>query len=250
MTPLSIQLYTLRDVIHDDFPTVLRRVAEIGYKGVEFAGLHGIPPAEIAGILADSGLQVSSSHTGLPTRETIAKLADTEKTLGNTRLVAGFGPDNFKTLDECRRSAEKFQTAAQLAVDEGLSFSMHNHWWEFQTVDGYEVYDYLLEAAPAMMLELDIYWVAYAGKSPAEVIASHKSRLPLLHIKDGSLEKDSAMTAVGGGKVDVKAAIAAADPDVLKWLIVELDHCDTDMWEAVQQSYSYLTENGLASGRK
>ncbi len=250
MTPLSIQLYTLRDVINADFPAVLRRVAEIGYKGVEFAGLHGIVPAEIAAILSETGLEVSSSHVGIPTRETIAKLADTEKTLGNTRLVAGFGPDQFKTLDECKRSAEKFQTAAQLAAEEGLTFAIHNHWWEFQTVDGHHVYDYVLESAPDALCELDIYWVAYAGASPAEVIAKHKSRLPLLHIKDGSLEKDTAMTAVGRGKVDIKAAIGAADPEVLKWLIVELDSCDTDMWEAVAQSYTYLTQNRLAAGNK
>jgi len=250
MTPLSIQLYTLRDVVNADFPAVLRRVAEIGYKGVEFAGLHGIAPAEIAAILSETGLEVSSSHVGIPTRETIAKLADTEKTLGNTRLVAGFGPDQFKTLDECKRSAEKFQTAAHLTAEEGLTFAIHNHWWEFQTVDGHNVYDYVLEAAPDALGELDIYWVAYAGASPVDVITRHKSRLPLLHIKDGSLEKDTAMTAVGHGKVDVKAAIGAADPEVLKWLIVELDSCDTDMWEAVTQSYTYLTENTLAGGNQ
>ena len=250
MAPLSLQLYTLRDQVNGDFPALLRRVAEIGYKGVEFAGLHGVSAAEVAKIVQDLGLAVSSSHTGLPTSETISKLADTEKTLGNTRLVAGFGPDNFKTLDECRRSADKFQLAAQLAGDEGLTFGMHNHWWEFETVDGHNVYDYLLDAAPAMFSELDIYWAAYAGQSPAEVIARHKSRLPLLHIKDGSLEKDSAMTAVGSGKVDVKAAVGATDPTVLQWLIVELDRCDTDMWEAVRQSYTYLTSNGLAEGRQ
>jgi len=250
MAPLSLQLYTLRDQINGDFPAVLRRVAEIGYKGVEFVGLHGVAPAEVAKIVQGLGLQVSSSHTGIPTRETIGKLADTEKALGNTRLVAGFGPDNFKTLDECRRSAEKFQTAAQLAGEEGLTFGMHNHWWEFEVIDGHNVYDYLLDAAPAMFSELDIYWAAYAGQSLAEVIAKHKSRLPLLHIKDGSLEKDSAMTAVGSGKVDVKGAIGAADPNALEWLIIELDHCDTDMWEAVRQSYAYLTGNGLAAGSK
>ena len=58
------------------------------------------------------------------------------------------------------------------------------------------------------------------------------------------------MTAVGSGKVDIKAAIAAADPNVLQWLIVELDRCDTDMWAAVSQSYTYLTQNNLAAGNK
>jgi len=231
-------------------PASSRRVAEIGYKGVEFAGLHGHSPQEIAGIVGDLGLQVSSSHVSLPTAETIRQIADTEKVLGNTRLVAGLGPDEFKTLDDCKRSAERFQTAGELVKAEGLTFGMHNHWWEFETCDGELVYDFVLESAPDIFSELDIYWAAYAGVSPATVVTQHSARLPLLHIKDGSLEKDSAMTAVGAGKVDIAGTVGAADPAILQWLIVELDRCDTDMWEAVRQSYVYLTEKGLASGNK
>ena len=249
-TPLSIQLYTLRDEVKGDFAAVLRQVAEIGYVGVEFAGLHGNSPTEIAGIVRDLGLQVSSSHVGLPTAETISQIADTENTLGNTRLVSGFGPNDFQTLDDCKRSAERFQTAAELAREQGMTFGMHNHNWEFETRDGQRAYDFVLEHAPDIFSELDIYWAAYAGQSPAEVVAQFRSRLPLLHIKDGSLEKDSAMMAVGSGKVDIAGTINAADPSVLKWLIVELDRCDTDMWEAVRQSYTYLTSQGLALGTK
>jgi hypothetical protein len=30
---------------------------------------------------------------------------------------------------------------------------------------------------------------------------------------------------------------------------VELDRCDTDMFEAVERSYDYLVGNGLSTGR-
>jgi hypothetical protein len=32
--------------------------------------------------------------------------------------------------------------------------------------------------------------------------------------------------------------------------VVELDNCKTDMFEAVEKSYNYLTKNGLAKGNK
>jgi sugar phosphate isomerase/epimerase len=35
---IALQLYTLRDETADDFPGTLRKVAELGYQGVEFAG--------------------------------------------------------------------------------------------------------------------------------------------------------------------------------------------------------------------
>ncbi|MEY4233701.1 MAG: hypothetical protein RL635_668, partial [Chloroflexota bacterium] len=43
------------------------------------------------------------------------------------------------------------------------------------------------------------------------------------------------------------SAIAAAAN--AEWWIVELDSCATDMLQAVQQSYTYLTTNGLAHGK-
>ena len=42
---------------------------------------------------------------------------------------------------------------------------------------------------------------------------------------------------------------AAAD-EAVEWVIVELDSCDTDMLQAVAESYRYLTTHGFARGRK
>lgn len=249
--PLSVQLYTLRDSAKQDFPAVLRTVAEIGYKGVEFAGLHGHSAKDIRKIVDDLGLQVSSSHIALPNADNINQLVETEQILGNTRLVAGLGPDDFKTVDDAKRSAEKFQAAAVLAKRHGMTFGIHNHWWEFGKLgDGELVYDIILKTAPDAFSELDVYWAAYAGVDVPGIVATNKSRLPLLHIKDGSLEKDTPHLAVGDGKLDMPAIIGAADPNVLEWLIVELDGCATDMTEAVRQSYKYLTSHGLAAGNK
>ena len=52
------------------------------------------------------------------------------------------------------------------------------------------------------------------------------------------------------GDVALKEIIAAADEKVTRWMVVELDRCDTDMFEAVEQSYKYLISNKLASGNK
>ena len=249
-TPLAVQLYTLRAEAAQDFPAVLRTVAEIGYLGVEFAGLHGHAAPEIKKLLDDLGLKTSSSHTALPTAENVQQLVETEQALGNTRLIAGFGPNDFGTLDDCKRAAERLQAAAELVKPHGMTFGMHNHWWEFHTVSDRLVYDVVLEAAPGIFSELDVYWAAFGGQDAATVVATHKARLPILHIKDGLLEKDGPMTAVGSGKLDMPAIIGAADPTVLEWLIVELDACATDMTEAVRQSYTYLTGQGLAVGAK
>jgi hypothetical protein len=55
---------------------------------------------------------------------------------------------------------------------------------------------------------------------------------------------------VGSGKNDIKGIIGAMDPDVTKWLVVEQDNSDTDMFECIEASYRYLIGNGLAEGNR
>jgi len=241
----------VREVAAKDFPGTLRTIADIGYKGVEYAGLHGHDPKEIAKLVSDLGMTVSSSHTGLPTPETVGKIAETEAALGNTRVISGFGPDDLKTEDAVKAAAAKFQQAADLLKPYGMTFGFHNHWWEFAKIGDKYVYDILMAEAPDIFSELDVYWCAFGKADPVQIIKKYSSRLPLLHIKDGMLEEGKHVhTAVGSGKLDMPAIIGAADPNVLKWLVVELDACETDMMEAVRQSYKYLTSSGLGEGNK
>ena len=241
----------MREVAAKDFPGTLRTIADIGYKGVEYAGLHGHDPKEIAKLVSDLGMTVSSSHTGLPTPETVGKIAETEAALGNTRVISGFGPDDLKTEDAVKAAAAKFQQAADLLKPYGMTFGFHNHWWEFAKIGDKYVYDILMAEAPDIFSELDVYWCAFGKADPVQIIKKYSSRLPLLHIKDGMLEEGKHVhTAVGSGKLDMPAIIGAADPNVLKWLVVELDACETDMMEAVRQSYKYLTSSGLGEGNK
>jgi sugar phosphate isomerase/epimerase len=249
--PISVQLYSVREIAAEDFPGTLKKIADIGFTGVEFAGLHGACPVEIKKIIDDLGMVASSAHVGMPTAESVNELVDTAKTLGYEYLVTGFGPPEFATADKVKESAAKFQAGAALLVGTGLTLGIHNHWWEFsQKVDGRYAYDLFLEEAPDVISELDVYWSTYGGADTPAVVTANKARIPLLHMKDGCLCVNHPHTAVGKGRVDFPAIVAAADPSVLKWCIVELDSCATDMLEAVADSYAYLTGAGLATGRK
>lgn len=254
MKPIGIQLYTLRKDVYPpgaDLPGVLRTVAEIGYKGVEFAGLHGNDPKEIKKLMDDLGLVCSSSHAGVPSEENVKQMADTEAALGNTRIIGGFGPNDFQTVDAVKTAAGKMQKAADLLKPYGMTFGFHNHWWEFEPMAAKYVYDILMAEAPDIFNELDTYWCAFGKSSPVMCVKAYTKRIPLLHIKDGMLEEGKHVhTAVGSGKMDFPAILDVADNDTLEWLIVELDACETDMLQAVKDSYKYLTSSGLGQGNK
>ena len=45
--PIALQLYSIRDTMETDFEGTLKKVKELGYDGVEFAGLYGKTAAEV-----------------------------------------------------------------------------------------------------------------------------------------------------------------------------------------------------------
>jgi sugar phosphate isomerase/epimerase len=251
MKPISIQLYSLRERAQQDYLSVLKDVAEMGYKGVEGAGLFDYTPREVRKMVEDLGMVVSSNHGPMPNKDNASEVIDLTLGLGTDLAVSGFGPDDFKDMDAIRRTADTTNAAVEAIAGSDVRLALHNHWWEFNEVDGRLAYDIFLEMCPDVLCEIDVYWASNFGavNVPAQV-AKFKSRIPLLHIKDGPLVQGEPHTAVGAGKMDIPAVVAAADESVLQWLVVELDECATDMTEAVRESCKYLTGEGLAEGSK
>ncbi len=248
--PLSVQLYSLREASESDFDGVLTRLAEIGYAGVEPFALFGMSPGAFRRRVEELGMRVSSSHYPWANRTEVARVCDVVGELGLTRAAGGFAPDDFRDLDAVRRTADTVNGLVEALGRAGIGLFLHNHWWEFTELDGVPAYHLFQELCPGVQFEIDTYWAANFGAcDPAAEVARVRDRTPLLHIKDGPLEKGRAHVAVGDGRMDIPATVGAADPDVLEWVIVELDACDTDMMTAVERSHAYLTGAGLARGR-
>lgn len=248
--PIALQLYTLREAMAEDFEGVVRKVADIGYVGVEPAGFPGTTPEAAGRLFRDLGLKVPSAHTPLPIKEKKQEVLDTMDALGSQRIVSGLGPDHFKTTDQIKASCDTFNEASAVAAEHGMTFGIHNHWWEFLQVEGRYVYQVMLEYLTSeVFFEVDTYWVKTAGADPAAVVRELGTRAPLLHLKDGPCTKEAPMTAVGEGMVDFHRIVEAGG-EITEWMIVELDRCATDMMEAVEKSYAYLIGEGLARGNK
>lgn len=250
-TPIALQLYSLREVHAEPFPALMKRVAGMGYAGVEPTfNLPGITLAEAASLFRDLGLEVPSAHVPLPIGEDRNRVLDFMAALDCQWLVSGKGPDSFETMSLIRQTCDLFNQAHAAAAEHGLVFGIHNHWWEFQKVEGRYVYHVMLEHLdPAIVFQVDTYWVQTAGLDPAQVVKELGSRAQLLHMKDGPAIRDKPQVAVGQGVLDVPAIVRASE-GAAEWLVVEMDHCATDMLEAVEASLRFLVGEGLARGRQ
>ena len=249
--PIALQLYTLRDQLSQDYEGTIRKIADMGYIGVETANMFGDSPASAAKLFGESGLTVTSAHSPLPLNDHKQEVIDMMGALGcNRAILAWHEPEEFRSLDGIKKLCDSLNEASAVAKAHGFQVGYHNHWFEYEPVDERMPTDVMLEYLnPDVFLEVDVYWVQTAGQNPVETVRRLGSRVPLLHIKDGPCQMEAPMTALGEGIVDIPNVVAAG-AGYTEWLVVELDQCATDMLEAVSKSYQYLVGKGLARGNQ
>ena len=248
--PIALQLYSLRAETARDFSGTLKKVAGLGYAGVETANFTGTTIPAAAELFKDLGLTVCAAHLPLPVGERQAEVLESMQALDCRELVCASQPrELFQTAEGVRKACAALNEASAVARAHGLRLHYHNHWFEFQVLDGRQAFDRLRDClAPEVYFEVDTYWAQTAGVDPAALLAKLGPRAPLLHIKDGPAVQGQPMTALGEGVMNIPGLLQASAGQA-EWLIVELDECATDMFEAVRRSYDFLVAKGLGHGK-
>ncbi len=249
--PIALQFYSVRDELAKDYEGVVKRIADMGFVGIEYWGAPGKSPEQAYQLFNGLGLKIPSAHMPMPLGDKKNEVLETMDAIGAYHLVSPWtDPQNYATEASIQAMAELFNQANEVAVENGLKFSIHNHDFEMAKVAGRPAYRHLMDTLdPEVLFQVDTYWAKVAGLDPAAVVAGLGERAPLLHIKDGpAVNREDHMTALGEGVMDIPAIVKAGGSHT-EWLIVELDRCATDMLEAVAKSYTYLTSQGLAQGR-
>src|SRR5689334_12992475 len=132
MTPIAVQLWSLREAAKKDFPGVLSALADIGYVGVQPAGMHALTTAEFRRITSDLGLQIAGAHGPSARRGNIAQVIEDAQALGIRDVWTGYGQDDFKDEECIRRTAAEVNECVEALGKHGLELFIHNHWWEFE----------------------------------------------------------------------------------------------------------------------
>src|SRR5689334_16085313 len=129
--PIAAQLYTLRSIMPQDVFGTLRAVAELGYDGVEFAGLHNTPATELRAELDNLGLKVCSAHVALNLFENeIERTIETYQILGCSLLVVPWIGENLRG-DLAGLGATLNRIAGPVRAA-GMRLAYHNHDFELR----------------------------------------------------------------------------------------------------------------------
>lgn len=273
MFPVAIQVYSVRDDAAADMMGTLKKIADMGYDGVEFAGFYDYGAEEIRAELDKLGLKAVSSHVPFATlRSDLEATAEYHKILGCKYIAVPYleekdrpGTENWqKTIDDILAIGKYLHS-------QGIQLLYHNHDFEFVKIDGKYALDMLYDAVPAEYLktELDTCWVKFAGEDPAAYLHKYAGRSPIVHLKDFYVEgsvKDAAtpyalinadgtdsgakrstfeFRPVGYGVQNFPEILAASKDAGAEWVIVEQDQSPTrPPLEAAKMSRDYLRTIG------
>ncbi|MBC7919922.1 MAG: sugar phosphate isomerase/epimerase [Ferruginibacter sp.] len=253
----GLQLYTLRNELPKDLMGTLQKVAAIGYREVELFGytdgkFFGKSPKEFRSILKGLGLSAPSGH--YTTGNTNPTVKGTLKNdwdravahaaeVGQKYMVCAFlFPDERTKLDDYKRHVELLSKSAEVCRKGGIQFAYHNHAFEFEPLEGQVPYEMILkETDPKLVkMELDLYWVSYAGKDPVKLFQENPGRFPMWHVKDMEKSAERSFAEVGTGSIDFQRIFDAQKTAGLLHFFVEQDVCKRPPLESIRISYQNL----------
>jgi len=217
--PVSLQLWSLRDLTKADFAGTMAEVAKMGYTGVETAGV-GI-----------DALRSAPSQV----------IADAHRFGTNNVICPWFNQELLQTAAACQALGEELDAIGARLRAHGIQLHYHNHDFELKTVEGRRVFDWILDAAAPrnLLCEADVFWVHTGGKNPGEFIREQGRRIKLLHLKD---DKE-----LGGGPVNFTEVFSAAETiGAVDWYVVEVEKYNFAPLESVRRSFDQLKAWGKA----
>lgn len=263
--PIAVQVYSVRDDASADLYATLKKIKEMGYDGVEFAGLYGNTPATIKAWCDEIGLVPVSAHVTFTDmlKDPIGVLSQYAEIGCKYVAVPYLVPEHRPEHANFPYIVEFIHVLCKAAKKLGMTMLYHNHDFEFLKIDGKYALDILYDTVPADLLqtELDTCWVNVGGEDPADYIKKYTGRAPVVHLKDFAGEKSDDMyeligiekkaptrpsnfefRPVGKGNQDFPAILKASKDAGAEWVVVEQDEPSMGLtrMESIKTSIDYL----------
>ncbi|MFE7063214.1 sugar phosphate isomerase/epimerase family protein [Sutcliffiella sp. NPDC057660] len=241
---IAAQLYTVRDLLTDDFPGVLRELKEMGYAGVQISGMFGHDPKEIAAVMKELGLGAAGMHVDLNSLSNeLPSVLEQADIFGTKDLILPYLGEDERTVENYIALKAELNEIARKVQADGYRISYHNHDFEFETeIDGVNALEYLLEPSEDNLLlaELDVYWVKKGGKEIVSFLEPYANRMPIIHLKDMANDEQKSFAEVGTGSIDFEPILRWGEENGIEWYAVEQDECPGNPLDSLRVSVNNL----------
>ncbi len=245
---LGAQMFTLREYCRTPkmFVKSIKKVAEMGYKYIQFSGVSpDVTPEMLKELCDEYGLKCRLTHW-----EDSEIINNTEKVIEQHELFGcdgiGIGgmPGDLRNYKGYPVFIEKYGPAIEKIGKAGKTFCYHNHWFEFERYeDGRTGMDILLDSTDpnAFKLTFDTAWAHRAGVDCADFIHKHADRIFAVHLKDLTIiDNELTVTEMLTGNMNFDPIIKACLDEGIKWTYVEQDWSRINYYDSMQISYDNL----------
>ena len=233
----GLQMYSVRDITKSDLKGAIKKVAELGYKYLEFAGFFDNSAEDVKAWMDECGVSCSGTHSPWldlkPDR--ILETIKYHKTIGNPHYIIP-GAD-LSTLEKIEEFVNVMNFAQPILAAAGITLGYHNHSGEFQVMPWGSTIHSELEKRTNILFEIDTYWAFNAGIDPIATMERLKDRIKVIHLKDGYA--DGRGMALGEGEAPVKAIREKAIEMGLT-MVVESETLSPDGISEVGRCINYL----------
>ena len=248
----AIQLYSVREMLKEDYMGTLKYLADIGYDGIEFCGgvegNCGYSTQEIKEALEFLGLEPVSAHVSIENLESnFDFFIDYYKEIGVKCIVCPWVfAEQIDTVEKATQIGERFVEFAEKCILKGLEFAYHNHTHEFVKVtDDLTALDIMLDVSdPLVLAQIDVAWAHHAGVySAPEFIRKNAGKVTYLHIKQIENKPDGDgvdIATLESGLVDIKECVSVGKMMGCEWFIVEFDRPKYSEKEDAKRNIDFL----------
>ncbi|WP_159821686.1 sugar phosphate isomerase/epimerase family protein [Colwellia sp. 20A7] len=242
---ISVQLWSVKDELKNDFTGTIEHIVKLGFQGVEFAGDFGPfkdDPKGLKVYLSSMGIQGSGAHMDFEqlNDENFNKTTEFYKTAGIEFLIIpwderAWHPEGIKAV------VAQLNLLAKKLAPLGMKVGFHNHEKEFNEYNNSTYWDYLAtNTSPEVILQQDVGWTTYAGKDPIEYVKRYPERTLTTHYKvrlpEGTVGK---LPIIGQDTIDwINLTKANMSVGGTLWIVVEQEEYPNGLTplQAVEQS--------------
>lgn len=192
--PIGFQLYTVRGEFARDVPGTLKKIAELGYQGVEFWGYGGTPDvyqghsaAELRMLLDEHGLQCCGMHLELKAlaAENLDRTVENNRVLGNTFLNVAAAQEKMKAEPGILELAAFLNDTAARVRPHKMTVGYHAHPFDFARVNDRYAWEILFQhTQPAINMQMDVGNCLGGNGDPLTMLKEFPGRTPTIHIKE------------------------------------------------------------------
>ena len=256
---IGLQMYTMRNVTKtkEDYVRTIQIIHEIGYRHLQITTPSFMTVTEHKALLDQYEMTVDSVY--MPHAQIEANL---DEAIESAKI---YGVDTIRTdsipphlrIDAAgyKQFAKDLNRIGALLREKGLKFVYHFHAFEFINFEDTRGIDILLnETEPENLYFMpDVFWLTNAGTEASRSLLMFKDRAFMMHVKDYAIREQKgeiedvpyAFAPVGKGNLYWEGIIKSAKEMNMKYLIVEQDECEGNVFDAIKTSYNALQQMGF-----